>query len=187
MSLVRRFVVPSPSPRLILYATGSWNVLYNLPIPGWLPPSSLCGENNTHGTRYALYATAKFIILDEPKASFFSLCIPSQSRLKTAKASTPIDVRRLAIPSAPGTAPPMRTYLLDASRTIKNPRRCSDIPLDIISKVNILVSVPQVSDMAAPLLDFTLRFRAPELDEASAARLHVQGLRFKLTQTERLR
>ena len=157
-------------------------------VPGWLPASTATRQNNSFGTRYALYATAQFTVLDSSSHhSIFSMCIPHLlPRNRTERASVPIIVRRLILPRALGVPPVMRSFLLDAAESAESAPK-HDIPLDVISKVQILASVPLFQDVSQSSLDFVLRFRTPGLSAEQAERLHVTDIWFQFQQKEHIR
>ena len=52
----------------------TWNIVFNLPVPGWLPATSAFA---VAGTRYSLFATAFFVNMDDNSDrmwSFSTLC-----------------------------------------------------------------------------------------------------------------
>ncbi len=97
---------------------GQWNIVFNLTIPGWLPESDSYGGESV-GNSYALYATAKFINLDDIGAapwSFAAFCSPFRSRSKVAHGMKHVTVRRFTtLPAAERVTPPVATYQVNAA------------------------------------------------------------------------
>lgn len=188
MNLVRE-VSPSAPNYGVNNKTGAWNVVFNLPIPGWLPATSKFGTEEV-GTHYALYATAKFINLDDAQSSswsFTSLCSPFRSRAKSVHAEKPIEIRRfIAPPSVESSPSPSVTFLVNTASS--SPKRSSNkprIPSNILSKIQVLASVPDHVDIAEDTVPLTLRLRTKDLPEAECKRLQVAEFTVDIMQREK--
>lgn len=78
----------------------TWNVVFNLTVPGWLPATDAFGQysfTGAAGTRYALHAVAKFQTPSSAAStSWLSvLCLPLRFTSQTAKApKVPITLNR---------------------------------------------------------------------------------------------
>ncbi|KAF9227804.1 hypothetical protein BS17DRAFT_774347 [Gyrodon lividus] len=171
----------------------SWNVVFDIPVPGWLPTTSVYGDVSfaAAGTRYALYATATFTYLDDSNSSSFSftnLCAPFRSRVRTADACRcPITLRRLVEPptgSSSGTFP-MSLYTVDAQWEPENEGSSqSSIPPDVLNKIHVVASIPNAVAMNETSLPFVLRLRGKNLDNSERERLRVTEFSVDVEQVE---
>lgn len=149
-------------------------VIFDLTVPGWLPATS----TTRHGTAvvsnsYSLFATATYRM--QVDAGFlWSLCLPSLTR--TAKALAPrlgIDVvrHRIAPPvsDAGVLAPfPSTTFAVTAKAGPGSP-----IPNEVVSTMQILVSVPEFISISDTNISISLKARcaSPGL---SASQINVE-------------
>ncbi|KIJ10505.1 hypothetical protein PAXINDRAFT_177464 [Paxillus involutus ATCC 200175] len=171
----------------------SWNVVFDIPVPGWLPTSSVYGDASVGaaGTRYALYATATFTYLDEGSSSPFSFtnfCAPFRSRVRTADARTcPITLRRFVEPSAESSSSafPMSLYIVDAQREPETEGSVqSSIPPDVLKKIHVIASIPSAVTMNESSLPFVLRLQGKDLDNSERERLRVTEFSVDVEQVE---
>jgi len=176
----------------------TWHVMFDLAIPGWLPASDRYGDSRQgfSGTQYNLYATMKFANVDESFGPSWvaALCTPFLPRNKVVHAEPcGVTLHRFALPH--------HCSSLDESAPLCNPRyfaitpnaaalRPEDnphpIPSDLVSKVELMASVPEYIDVDA-LEDkflFTLSLRTSSLSESQAAKLHVSQLSLDLQQVD---
>lgn len=186
-SLVSSHYSPTSIPNRLI---GRWNVVFNLPIPGWLPGSSKFGPDSV-GTCYALYATATFVNLDDPHATpFFSvLCSPFRNREWSAKACKPITVRRFVEPpsSEARAEAPQVTYSVKCKvlKQLKGPLPV--IPSEIMESLRIIVALPvyiSTEDHKIPLL---IRLRAEDVGAEVGTRLRLAGFSVDIIQTDKCR
>ncbi|TFK76215.1 hypothetical protein BDN72DRAFT_891305 [Pluteus cervinus] len=165
-----------------------WNIVFNLPIPGWLPESDSYGGESV-GNSYALYATAKFINLDDIGAapwSFAAFCSPFRSRSKVADGMKHITVRRFTtLPAAERVTPPTTTYQVNAAS--KSRHDGLSIPQDILSKIQVLASVPEHIHPTDDSIPLTLRMRTQDLDASDCKRLQVTSFTVDVVQREKYR
>ena len=169
---------------------GIWNVIFNLPIPGWLPPTSMQGVEDI-GIRYSLYATAKFIILDEDQTpwSFRPFCTPFRPQVKSAHAQAEIQLRRfISAPRVNTLVPKVINYLVDwhdliSTSVASKPR----IPVQVLNKIQVLASVPEYIDVEGRTLPLTLRLRTKDLCEEDCKRLQVTEVIIDIQQREKCR
>ncbi|KAI0063430.1 hypothetical protein BV25DRAFT_428479 [Artomyces pyxidatus] len=176
----------------------TWNVVFNLPIPGWLPPSDIFGDcrEAPPGTRYSLHATAKLAHIEENAAGnswFSTLCSPFFVKTKTVHArACEITLNRFALPptSSPSAGPsyPLSNYVVSTTSPDSDKERNSPpIPGSILSKLNVVASIPEHINVDASAFPFTLRLRAPGLSPEDSARLRVTGFTVELEQTDKYR
>lgn len=106
----------------------SWDAVFDIRVPGWLPVTSTYGDADFEetGTRYALYATATCVLLEDGPSSFslFNLCAPFCSRSKTVDApQCPVTVRRVVEPPAePSGSFPLAMYVVDTQKELNDMR-----------------------------------------------------------------
>jgi hypothetical protein len=160
-----------------------WNVVFNLPIPGWLPASSSYGLDEDAGTGYLLYATAKFANLDDRTGSscISYICWPFSSQSTRAESYKRIIVNRyMDIPPAtlsystqfPVVNHAVQGPIADTSENQGPP------------KVEVLASVPEFVDVNQPSLPFTVCLRTLDMDESEPGRLQVTSSSVELNQIE---
>ncbi|KAK0210989.1 hypothetical protein DFS33DRAFT_1406881 [Desarmillaria ectypa] len=166
-----------------------WNVVFNIPIPGWLPASSQYGTDDM-GTSYTLYATAKFLDLDNISPwSLSALCAPFRSREREVHAEKTVPLRRFVDSHfLDPTEVPRTTFLVNSKTT--PPKRNEDrprIPQEIISKLQILASIPEYLDVHEDAVDLTLRMRANGLEEEQCKKLQLSAFAVNVLQREKYR
>ncbi|EPQ57975.1 hypothetical protein GLOTRDRAFT_103940 [Gloeophyllum trabeum ATCC 11539] len=177
-----------------------WNVIFNIQVPGWLPPSERFGdisESEEAGTSYALYATAKFANVFEPSADqswlLSTLCSSFRSKPRVVSADRcPIFIRRfMPAPSMPSSSTSLFPLASFANEPLANlPEECPDsssIPLNVLSKIQVVASVPNHIDVDEGSIPLTLRLRARDLPEDVAARLRLTKFTADVEQTEKFR
>ncbi|KAF7304989.1 hypothetical protein MKEN_01213600 [Mycena kentingensis (nom. inval.)] len=172
-----------------------WNVVFDLPIPGWLPASQSFAPGDFGGSsQYCLHAVVKYILIDDYKHSNWSLSSiysPFRSRERSVDAYKTIKVRRFAEPptDAPVPPAPMLDYLLRAPAQPVEPQPDSAIPVPphILSKIQILASVPQRTDICDNMVPFHIRLRTQDLEGAECKRLEVTKMTIDIVQEERCR
>ncbi|KAI9458276.1 hypothetical protein F5148DRAFT_1287458 [Russula earlei] len=154
----------------------SWHVMFDLQIPGWLPASDLYGDSRQgfSGTQYNLFATMKFSNVEE---GF------------TAHAKRrEITLQRFALPPRSSESASRNTTYYSvtpneqATRPEDNP--CL-IPADIVSKIELLASVPARVNVGEEKIPFVLSVRTSGLPDSQAAKLRVSQLSLDLQQVER--
>lgn len=172
---------------------GVWNVVFNLPIPGWLPSTNSIGVESV-GNSYALYATAKFSSVEEETPSSYwtlaSLCAPFRTRIRTALAYRSITVTRfIAAPKVEAVQPNILNYLVNSTATTP-PSEARDkprIPSDVLSKIQVLASVPEYIDIRESAMPLTLRLRTKDLCEDECKKLQVTEVVIDVIQQEKCR
>ena len=161
-----------------------WHIMFDLPIPGWLPASDLYGDcrQGFSGTQYNLYASARFSTVDSLGPSWVSaLCPPFFPRNNVLHADhRRIMLNRFALPAH-------RPSYYSVSLTTgglspeDNPH---PVPADIISKVELLASVPDRISLDQEKFPFSLSIRTSSLSESQAAKLHVTQFSLELQQSD---
>src|ERR1700761_3376105 len=168
-----------------------WNIVFDLPIPGWLPASHDFAPGDLGAsTQYCLHAVVKFIVLedlDSTSWSLTSLYSSFRSRAKTLKACQTVTLRRFVEPPTdePTTPTCFVNYLLNPSTQTLD-TGLSTLP-QILSKIQVVVSVPKYVDVCDSSLSFTLRLRTKDLEEADCKRLQVTKFAVDVAQEERCR
>ncbi|KAF8809101.1 hypothetical protein BYT27DRAFT_7094999 [Phlegmacium glaucopus] len=191
---VTRELAPSEPIELSNEGSGEpciWNVIFNLPIPGWLPPTTTLDIEDI-GIRYSLYATATFTNLDDDQQSswsFVSLCAPFRSRLKLAHGQKEIHLRRfISAPRADVLNDKTVTYLVDSHTS--SPASISSkprMPVEVLNKIQVLASVPEYANVAGNTLPLTLRMRTKDLCEEDCKKLQVTEVVVDILQQEKTR
>ncbi|KAI0053871.1 hypothetical protein FA95DRAFT_9337 [Auriscalpium vulgare] len=176
----------------------TWNVVFNVPIPGWLPPTDVFGDchESPPGTRYTLTAAAKFAHANEPSASYSwlsTLCSPFQFRSKQIHSlAREIVLNRFAVPpaSTPLSSPssyPLCNYSISSIVSTGTKKNGSPIPTDVLSKLQVIATVPEHVSVTDSSMPFTLRLRAADLSNEDASRLSITHFSIELEQVEKHR
>ncbi|KAH9043057.1 hypothetical protein EDB85DRAFT_2138713 [Lactarius pseudohatsudake] len=171
----------------------TWHVMFDLPVPGWLPASDPYGDcrQGFSGTQYTLYATLNYTNLEETYGSSWlsSMCTPFSSKTKAVHAEAfRISLNRFALPppSAIVSYPP-NLYSITLKGGRHPDRNLHPIPSDVISKIELLASVPEHISVDGDNFLFNLCMRAPSLPESEAAKLRVARVSFEPQQIEQYR
>ncbi|KAA1469335.1 hypothetical protein DENSPDRAFT_598193 [Dentipellis sp. KUC8613] len=176
----------------------TYNVLFNLRIPGWLPASDTFGDckQSPPGTRYSLHAIANFVPSDPESSSgswLAALCSPFYSKTRVVHAPLcEITLNRFgALPSMAASdlsTYPSVNYSVAAHPEDADPasRDPNAIPLDVLSKIQTVVSIPEHIAVEKDSFDFSLRFRAPEQAQLEG-RLQITDFSVEVEQTEKYR
>ena len=177
----------SPCTSLISILLARWNIVFNLPIPGWLPETSRFGDRKT-GVRYTLFATANLIALEDTDSSSSSwlsaLCSPFTSRQFSLNAKQPITIRRYATaPSLEETVVPTIDYLVKCEPVDQQP----SVPFEILEKIKIAASAPAYGNVGGHELSITIRLRSKDLSEDDCQRVSLTRVTMDLVQKESVR
>ncbi|KAI0797576.1 hypothetical protein C8Q75DRAFT_728852 [Abortiporus biennis] len=175
----------------------TWNIVFNLTVPGWLPATAIFGDREAGdaGVCYALHAVAKFDNIDESNSrSWFStLCNPFRpiSRVLAAP-KCPIHINRFMSPSSyasSSTSPfPLANYHVSAQPDRSDPENDNArIPPDVLSKLRIITAVPESISSDDASIPFTLKVRTTDLTEHECKRLRLEEFSIDVEQTERYR
>ncbi|KAG2157487.1 hypothetical protein DEU56DRAFT_22471 [Suillus clintonianus] len=176
----------------------SWNVTFDIPVPGWLPTTSTYGDHGAveAGTRYALYATATFIYPEDGSSSIFSsFCSPFGCRTHTINAPMcPVTLARFAeVPSAPSSSSstsvfPMSLFIVDAqSGQDGTETNAKTIPPEILKKIQVVASIPNAITMDETSVPLILRLQGSELDCSQRERLRITDFTVDVEQIETYR
>jgi hypothetical protein len=162
--------------------------MFNLRIPGWLPPSSTfgCSNGGPVGTQYLLHATAKLAMIEEPFCNLLfgsrllsALCNPRVKGSKIIRApKCKIIINRVVV--APSSSETLyRTFWVEAQD-----QQTSAIPTSVLSKIRIMVSVPQHVDMNDDSFQLRLRVRADDMEAIHCQRLRMNSFSVDILQQE---
>lgn len=176
----------------------SWDVIFDIPVSGWLPTTSMYGDQDAAeaGTRYALYATATFIYLEDGDSSVFScFCSSFRHRTRTIHASRrPITLTRFVEAPSLSTSPPSISvfptvsFVVDAQPAQDNTETEEKaIPAEILKKIQVIASIPNAVTMDETSVPFTLRLRGSELDDSQRERLRMTDFIIDMEQIETYR
>ncbi|KAH9950250.1 hypothetical protein B0H21DRAFT_563589 [Amylocystis lapponica] len=168
----------------------TWDVVFNLTVPGWLPATTTFGDVGTGeaGTRYALYATAKFDNVDDGtgRSWLSALCSPFHSRSRTVNARRcSVQLNRLV--TSLGETSSSASQTVNYSVLADGAGDASRIPADTLSKLRVVASVPEYVDMTESSFTICLRMRTDGLAESETQRLRVAGFNVEVEQVERYR
>lgn len=199
---VHAMMLSADEPDAAQNGSATWNFVFDLSVPGWLPASSIYGSDvhGAAGTTYALYAEAKYIALEEPlhcrSWSLSTLYSPFSSRVRTVRASrTVIDVVRYTLPptseSFDGslqTTFPDSMFTIDTKENVraKNSKGPA-IPNDILQSIEVIASIPECVDLDDGELKLVLRLRAAKLPTEQQRRLRLTHFRVQFLQHETYR
>jgi len=170
----------------------SWNVTFDIPVPGWLPTTSTYGNQGAYeaGTRYALYATATYIVLEDGGSAILScLC---RSRTRTIDAPRhPITLTRFTeVPSALSSSSstsvfPMAIFVVDAQPEQDDTETDTKvIPAEVLKNIQVVASTPNTVTMDETSVPFALRIRGNELSDSQRERLRITDFTVDVEQTE---
>jgi hypothetical protein len=168
---------------------GVWNVVFNIPIPGWLPATTNYGTDDV-GVRYALYAEAKFVNLDDNKNnawSFATLCSPFRSRVKSVDAQKRITLRRFVsrTEDASGLSRSSTlTYLVNSPTADKPISGGPQFPAEVLSKIQVLASVPDFVDVESDCFPVIVRMRTKDLEAVECQKIQLTSIATDITQLE---
>jgi hypothetical protein len=171
---------------------GVWNIIFNITVPGWLPASSVVGIEEV-GVRYGLYATAKLVDLDEHKNGswgFATLCAPFRSKFKSAFGQKPVELRRFAAPPSLGLLSlgtvnfQVKNLSISSLGVEEGKKR---IPPELLDKIQVVLSVPEVVDVDQEKMGVTLRLRSNGLKMEDRRRIRLLDVNLSLRQHEKCR
>lgn len=168
----------------------AWSVAYNLIVPGWLPPTAVYGDHRSEGepgTRYALYASAKFVTIDDDanRSWLAACCAAFRSRARVVAAPRcSIRVNRFA--NVADDASSTVDYSVQAvPREDREPS--TRFPSDVMSSLRTVISVPTNIDVEDAAFPVCMRFRLQDLPEAECKRVRMTDFTVDIEQTEQCR
>ncbi|TFK30102.1 hypothetical protein FA15DRAFT_197829 [Coprinopsis marcescibilis] len=166
-----------------------WDIVFNIPIPGWLPASTSLGIEDI-GIRYGLHATAQFANLETGQItpwSFATLCTPFRCRTRYAVAHKGIKIHRFVLPPhVEQSEQTFHSYLV-SSHTSSSDSSNARIPAEILDKIQVLASVAESVDIKSSSLPITIRLRTKDLEDAECKRLQISEVGVDIIQKERCR
>ncbi|KAF8512268.1 hypothetical protein JB92DRAFT_296499 [Gautieria morchelliformis] len=216
LSITKQLVEPAHPVQITTDdAHAEWRVVFNLPVPGWLPASAVFGDHDGQGptgVSYALYARARFHVApadaDDPAAPAAAGASPSsmwnnlcsvvrgapRPRLVQAE-KVAIRVTRYVSPPArayhraEGAAPPpfpRSTFAVQAlSECAAGEAQATNIPAEILRAVELHAIVPSRTAVGDDTLPLLLRLRSRSPEEAARSRLRVMAFEANVVQVER--
>ncbi|KAJ7286076.1 hypothetical protein C8J57DRAFT_1286654 [Mycena rebaudengoi] len=169
-----------------------WNVVFDLPVPGWLPAShEFSGHGLGASTQYFLQVQMKYVVVENQRStpwSLTTLCSPFRSRTRSLNTYTTVTIRRFVQPPTDEPITPAAiNYLLDKPTVSAPSNKGLRIPPDVLSTIQVLGSVPQYVDVCDENLRFTLRIRTKDLNAADCKRLQLTMFKLDIVQTEKCR
>ncbi|CAE6414008.1 unnamed protein product [Rhizoctonia solani] len=167
-----------------------WEVLFDMQLPGWLPPTVDCGHEGG-GTRYTIYATATFAD-SERSTSWYLSSLYNMIRTKPQ----PVEAEPVPIELARHRSPPPRLFpetserdglfpFVDHSATITYLDHDDRIPVELLRSVDVVVTVPQHIGCEEHRVPLSLRVRANDLGSSSLGTLRLDDFEIELNQTEK--
>ena len=166
----------------------AWHVTFDLPVPGWLPASDQYGDcrEGYSGTKYNLYATVKYTESSLGSSWVSALCTPFSSKTKVVHAEQcGITLNRFAFPLASSASRVPAFFAVTPNAQALDPEdNPHPIPADIVSKIELLASVPEHISLDDEKFPFALNIRASSLSESEAAKLRVSHMSLELQQVD---
>ena len=170
----------------------TWHVMFDLAIPGWLPASDQYGDCRQafSGTQYNLYATAKFQNAGATSSPSWvsSLYSPFLSRdevrvIHAERCGITLNRFAFPLPSLAFRMPAFYSVTPNAKalRPKDNPH---PIPVHVVSKIELLTSVPDHISLGDETFPFALSIRASSLSKSEAAKLRVSQMSLELQQVD---
>ncbi|KAF9030819.1 hypothetical protein BDZ89DRAFT_645925 [Hymenopellis radicata] len=172
------------------HTTCRWDIVFNIPIPGWLPASTVYGADDI-GTKYTLDAAAVLVPTDDPMASsswtLSSLCVPFRSRTKTIYATEEIELRRfIDTQFLDATEVPEAVFLVN-SKLATSGSEGLHIPQSVLSKIQVVACVPEYIDVKSGSVALTIRLRSKDLEDEHCRRLQLNAFSMDIVQREKCR
>jgi hypothetical protein len=169
----------------------TWHVTFDLLVPGWLPASDQYGDcrQGYSGTQYNLYATMEYTDLEDTSfgSSLVStICTPFSSKTKVVHAERcGITLNRFAFPlPSPTSRMPAFYSVTPNAEALRLEDDPNPIPVHIVSKVELLASVPEYINLEDEKFPFAISLRASSLSESEAAKLHISHMSLELQQVD---
>ncbi|KAF8610187.1 hypothetical protein BDV93DRAFT_517361 [Ceratobasidium sp. AG-I] len=169
-----------------------WELLFDLQLPGWLPPTTESGEEGG-GTGYTLYATACFA---EPERSS-SWSLTSLYNLVRTK-QPPVDANQVSIELTRHRSPPIRPWLddssepdgplflpLDHTATTTIRQLSSDIPAELLRGLDIILTAPQHIGCEEGRVPISMRIRSTVPESSNLGSLRLDDFEIEMNQTEK--
>ena len=121
--------------------------------------------------------------------SLTSLCSPFLSQVKSAHAQTEIQLCRfISTPRVDTVDPKIINYFVDSDdSTFSSVSSKPRVPAEVLNKIQLLVSVPEYSNVKDCSLPLTLRLRTKDLCQEDCKRLQVTDVSVDILQREKCR
>ena len=121
--------------------------------------------------------------------SLTSLCTPFLSQVKSVHGQTEIQLRRfISAPRIDTVDPKVINYLVDShDSTSASVSSKPSVPAEVLDKIQLLVSVPEYTNVKGSTLPLTLRLRTKDLCEEDCKRLQVTDVAVDVLQREKCR
>ncbi|KAI0086131.1 hypothetical protein BDY19DRAFT_872140, partial [Irpex rosettiformis] len=169
--------------------TSTWNVVFNLTVPGWLPETAKFGQSNS-GTRYTLHASATLNNGDSSSSSswFSTFCSPFRPQTRIIKAPhIDIELNRFRSPPESLSESESLWHMSHYAVTPELEAQESPFPIDLLSQLRVQVSAPHFVGMDENSIPFSLRLRTDGLSESECKKLRISDFNVELEQCERYR
>lgn len=167
----------------------SWNIVFNLTIPGWLPETANFGDH-AGGTRYALHASATIQALGALGSCFSAFCTPFRVHSRIIKAPrADIHVHRFSNPlstfATPASLWPLAHYAIspEFQYLIKE----GPFPSEVLSKLRVQISLPERIGTEEESIPLVIRLRTSGLPESECKRVRISSFDVDIEQCERYR
>lgn len=172
-----------------------WEFIFDLPIPGWLPETSVFGKlisGRSAGIQYALYAKAQVRDLNRGSSSSSSLDL--HTGLIHAQ-HQPITLNRVFTAPPPHTLNPDYNYLFplithsyEINVSCPNPPELNCIPSDVMTAIELAVDAPEHLSVKCGLLPLCLRSTISScIDEDRKQRVKITAFKMDIRQVETYR
>ena len=166
-----------------------WLITFNLPVPGWLPPtcSTTFGGVLHEEPEVSYRLTAKATYRDMRPGSSKSLrSIVSGTQTATSPAAT-VKLNRFTLPPSPHNLTTSEFskfpfHSVEYSGSVKG--SSSQVPTDVLSKLRLLAYLPEHIPMDSETFPLYLRLRPEGLTADERKRLRLPKFSITATQTE---
>lgn len=167
----------------------TWQVIFNLALPGWLPASTIFGEDDVSSVSYSLFARATYSHIEDDHTSLAlswkpwklaSLCTAAlRMRNKTACAKpVPVFVNRFS-----AHAPSFAHYSVRMKAPEGTPES-NAVPAAVLTNIQVMASIPTHVSTTASGIPVSLRIRSTNGPEVTA-RLRINSFHVDLEQHEK--
>ncbi|KDN51716.1 hypothetical protein RSAG8_00264, partial [Rhizoctonia solani AG-8 WAC10335] len=179
-----------PSSRPSLH---QWEVLFDMQLPGWLPPTVDCGHEGG-GTNYTLYAIATFADSGKP-SSWYLGSLYNMVRTKPQ----PVEAEPVTVELARHCSPPPHLFPaassdrdalfppVDHPGIITYLDHDGRIPVELLRSVDVIVTAPQHIGCEEHRVPISLRIRTNDLGSSNLGALRLDDFEVELNQTEKFR
>ncbi|KAB5596483.1 hypothetical protein CTheo_120 [Ceratobasidium theobromae] len=190
----RRIVLTTEADPHELHGAGpslhQWQVLFDLQLPGWLPPTTECGVEGG-GISYSLYATAAFADSERPASTWTlsSLYSLVRTRLPPIEAD-PVSIQLARHRSAPVRLDPsserdsLFPHIGHPATTVFQ-EHDPLIPVDILRSLDVVVTVPEHVGCEENYVPVSLRVRSNALGASCFGSLRLDDFEIELNQVEK--